>query len=103
MSDNRQCREQEADITESGAAALSSSLCSSMFSDRSADRQDGKDNADHPRIIDSGDAMPDGNHTESHNEPQDGTIGGADDTDTGTEDWRAQRADFSGTPLSWRE
>ena len=62
------------------------SLCSSMFSDRSADRQDGKDNADHPRIIDSGDAMPDGNHTESHNEPQDGTIGGADDTDTGTED-----------------
>ena len=103
MSDNRQCREQEADITESGAAALSSSLCSSMFSDRSADRQDGKDNADHPRIIDSGDALPDGNHTESHNEPQDGTIGGADDTDTGTEDWRAQRADFSGTPLSWRE
>ena len=62
------------------------SLCSSMFSDRSADGQDSEDNADHPRIIGSGDAMPDGNHTESYNEPQDGTIDGADNTDTGTED-----------------
>lgn len=49
MSDNRQCREQEADTTESDAAALSSSLCSSMFSDRSADGQDSEGNADHPR------------------------------------------------------
>lgn len=86
ISDNRQCREQEADTTESGAAALSSSLCSSMFSDRSADGQDSEDNADHPHIIDSGGAMPDGNHTENHNEPQEGTIDGADNTDTGTED-----------------
>ena len=44
MSDNRQCREQEVNTTESGAAALSSSLCSSMFSDRSADGQDSEDN-----------------------------------------------------------
>ena len=86
MSDNRQCREQEVNTTESGAAALSSSLCSSMFSDRSADGQDSEDNADHPRIIDSGDAMPDGNHIESHKELQDGTIDGTDNTDTGTED-----------------
>ena len=49
MSDNRQCREQEADTTESDAVALSSSLCSSMFSDRSADGQDSEGNADHPR------------------------------------------------------
>ena len=84
MSDNRQCREQEADTAESGAAALSSSLCSSMFSDRSADGQDSEDYVDHPRIIDSGDAMPDGNHTESHKEPQNGTIDGADNIDTGT-------------------
>ena len=86
MSDNRQCRELEADTTESGAVAHSSSLCSSMFSDRSADGQDSDSNANHSHIIDEEDAMPDGNHTESHKEPQDGTIDGADNTDAGTED-----------------
>lgn len=84
--DGCQSQGQEADSTGSSAAALSSSLCSSIFSDRSADGQDSEDNADHPHVIDSGGAMPDGNHTESHNEPQDGAIDGADDTDTGTED-----------------
>lgn len=86
MSDNRQCREQEADSTESGATALSSSLCSSVVSDRAADRQDDEGNTDHLHIIDIGEAMPDGSHAESHKEAQYCTIGGADDTDTGTED-----------------
>lgn len=82
--DNRQCGGQETDTTESGAAALSFSLCSSVFSDRSADGQDSDGNSDHPYIIGKEDAMPDGNHAESHKEAQDGTIDGVDDTDTGT-------------------
>lgn len=86
ISDNCLYQREETDSTESGVTALSSSLCSSMFSDRAADRQDGKDNADHPHIIDKGEAMPDGSHAESHKEAQYCTIGGADDTDTGTED-----------------
>ena len=65
MQDNHQCREQETDTTESGAAALSFSLCSSVFSDRSADGQDSEGNADHPHIIDKEDAMPNGSHAES--------------------------------------
>lgn len=84
VSDNRQCGGQEMDTTESGAAALSFSLCSSVFSDRSADRQDSEGNASHLYIIDKEDAMLDGNPDESHKEAQDGTNGGADDTDTGT-------------------
>lgn len=80
--DNRQCVGLETDSTESGAAALSS-LCSSVFSDRSADEQDSEGNADHPHIIDTEDAMPNGNHAESHRKAQDGTIGGEVDTDTG--------------------
>lgn len=83
---NRQCRELEADTTKSGAAALSSSLCSSMFSDRSADGQDCESNADHRHIINKEDMMPNESHTESHKEPQDDTIDGADNTDTGMED-----------------
>ena len=86
MQDNHQCREQETDTTESGVAALSSSLCSSAFSDRSADGQDSEDNADHPHIIDRENAMPDGNHAESHKEAQETTIDSVDDTDTGTGD-----------------
>ena len=84
--DNRQCVGLETDSTGSSAAALSSSLCSSMSSDHSADGQDSEGNIDHPHIIDTKDAMPDGNHAESHKEAQDGTIDGADNTDTGTED-----------------
>ena len=86
MSDNRQCREQEVNTTESGAAALSSSLCSAVFSDRSADGQNSEGNTDHPHIIDSGDAMSEENHAGSHKEARDGTIDSVDDTDTGTGD-----------------
>ena len=82
--DNRQCGEQETDTTASGAAALSFSLCSSVCSDHSADKLDSEENSDHPYIIGKEDAMPDGNHAESHKEAQDGTIDGVDDTDTGT-------------------
>ena len=81
---NHQCREQETDTTASGAAAISFSLCSSVFSDRSADGLDSEENSEHPRIIDKEDAMPDGNRAESHKEAQEGTIDGVDDTDTGT-------------------
>ena len=81
--DNRQCGEQETDTTASGAAALSFSLCSSVFSDHSADGLDSDENFEHPRIIDKEDAMPDGNHAESHKEAQEGTIDGVDDADTG--------------------
>ena len=84
--DNRQCGGQETDSTESGAAAPSSSLCSSAFSDCSADGQDSEGNADHPHIIDREDAMPDGNHAENHKEAQEGTIDSVGDTDTGTGD-----------------
>lgn len=84
--DNRQCGGQETDTTESGAAALSFPLCSSVFSDRSVDGQDSEGNSDHPHIIDKEDAMSDGNHAESHKEAQDGTIDSVSDTDTGTGD-----------------
>ena len=84
--DNRQCRGQETDTTESGAAALSFPLCSSVFSNRSADGQDSEGNAEHLHIIDREDAMSDGNHAESHKEAQDGTIDSVVDTDKGTGD-----------------
>lgn len=58
------------------------SLCSSVFSDHSADGLDSDENFEHPRIIDKEDAMPDGNHAESHKEAQEGTIDGVDDADT---------------------
>ena len=84
--DNRQCRGQETDTTESGAAALSFPLCSSVFSNRSADGQDSEGNAEHLHIIDREDAMSDVNHAESHKEAQDGTIDSVVDTDKGTGD-----------------
>ena len=82
--DSCQCGGQETDTTESGAAALSSSLCSSVVSDRSADGQDSEENPEHSRIIGGEDTMLDGNHAESHKEAQEGTIDSVDDTDTGT-------------------
>ena len=84
--DNRQCGGQETDTTESSTADLSFSLCSSVFSDRSADGQDSEDNASHPHIIDREDAMSEENHAGSHKESRDGTIDSVDDTDTGTGD-----------------
>ena len=81
---------QETDNTESGAVSLSSPLCSFSISNPSANGQ--KDDlsetvrAGYPRIIDRGERTPDGNGKESPKEAQDGTIGGADNTDTGTEE-----------------
>lgn len=84
--DESQSRGQEADSMATGAAVLSSSLCSSETSNPSADRPD--DDCHYPPsdmweadktgnlpIIDSGDRAPDGNGAESPKEAQDGTIG----------------------------
>ena len=84
--DESQSRGQEADSMATGAAVLSSSLCSSETSNPSADRPD--DDCHYPpsdmweadktgnlSIIDSGDRAPDGNGAESPKEAQDGTIG----------------------------
>ena len=64
---------------------LSFSLCSPVFSNRAADEQDCDGNIDHSHIVDKKDAMPNGNHAESHRKAQDCTIGGEVDTDTGPE------------------
>ena len=79
--DNRQCGGQETDTTASGAAALSYSLCSPVFSDCSADGLDSEENSEHPRIMDKEDAMPDGNRAENHKKAQEDTIDGTDDTE----------------------
>lgn len=87
--DESQSRGQEADSMATGAAVLSSSLCSSETSNTSADRPDDgchyppfdmweADEAGNPPIIDSGDGATDENGAESHKEAQDGTIGGED-------------------------
>jgi hypothetical protein len=81
---------QEAESTATGAAVLSSSLCSSETSNPSADRPDDDshyppsdmweaDESGNPPVIDSGDRVPDGNGAESPKEAQDGTIGGEAD------------------------
>lgn len=78
---------QEADSMATGAAVLSSSLCSSESSIPLADRPDDDchyppsdmwetDEAGNLPIIDSGDRTPDGNGAESPKEAQDGTIDG---------------------------
>ena len=81
---------QETDNTESGAVSLSSPLCSFSISNPSANGQETDLSetvrAGYPRIIDRGERTPDGNGKESPKEAQDGTIGGADNTDTGTEE-----------------
>lgn len=81
---------QGADSMATGAAVLSSSLCSSETSNPSADRPD--DDCHYPPpdmweadesvnfpIIDSGDRAADGNGAESPKEAQNGTIGGETD------------------------
>ena len=78
MSDNRQCREQEADTTESDAAALSS-LCSPVVSDRSDNRVDAEGKADSSNAGDNGNGQHGNNPVGSSKEAQDGTIGGVDD------------------------
>lgn len=88
--DDSQAKGQDADSMATGAAVLSSSLCSSKTSNPSADRPDNGchyppsdmwevGEAGNLPIIDSGDRAPDGNDAESPKEAQDGTIGGEDD------------------------
>lgn len=88
--DDSQFRGQEADSMATGAAVLSSSLCSSETTNPSADRPDDDshnpppdmfvaDEAGNLPIIDSGDRAPDRNGAESPKEAQDGTIGGEAD------------------------
>lgn len=84
MQDSHQCREQETDTTESSAAALSFSLCSSMAYDHWSDKQNGDGESDHAHTIDGGSRPFADSPDESHAEAQDGTIDGVDDTDTGT-------------------
>ena len=88
--DDSRAKGQDADSMATGAAVLSSSLCSSETSNPSADRPDDDshnpppdmfvaDEAGNPPVIDSGDRTPDGNGAESPKEAQDGTIDGEDD------------------------
>ena len=77
--DGCQCPRQDADSTAGGAAALSSSLCSPVVSDRSDDRADAEDEADNSHVKDNG--QHGNNPVESLKEAQDGTNGGVDDPD----------------------
>lgn len=76
-----QCSRQDVDSTADGAAALSSSLCSSVVSDSSEDRADAEDKADNPYIADNDNGQHENNPVESPKEAQDGTINGVDDPD----------------------
>ena len=85
--DDSRAKEQEADSMATGAAVLSSSLCSSETSSPSADRPDDDchyppsdmwdaDEAGNFPVIDSVDGASDGNGAESPKEAQGGTIDG---------------------------
>ena len=76
--DGCQCPRQDADSMAGGAAALSSSLCSSVVSDCSDDRADAEDKADNFHVKDKDNGQHGNNPIESPKEAQDGTIGGVD-------------------------
>ena len=84
--DGCQSQGQKADSEGSSAATLSSSLCSSVTYSHWADKPNGEGESDQPHTIDGGNRPFDDCPDESHKEAQDGTNGGADDTDTGTGD-----------------
>lgn len=73
--DGSQCPKQDAD----SLAALSSSLCSPVVSDRSDDRADAEDEADNTHAGSNGNGQHGINPVESPKEAQDGTIGGVND------------------------
>lgn len=79
-----QSQGREVDSTESNAATLSSSLCSSVTYSHWVDKPNGEGESDHPHTIDGGNRPFADCPDESHAEAQDGTNGGADDADTGT-------------------
>lgn len=76
--DGCQCPRQDADSMAGGAAALSSSLCSSVVSDCLDDRADAEDKADNSHVKDKDNGQHGNNPIESPKEAQDGTIGGVD-------------------------
>ena len=84
VQDGCQSQGLEADSTGSSAAPLSSSLCSSVTYSHWADKPNGEGESDQPHTIDGGNRPFADCPDESHAEAQDGTNGGADDTDTGT-------------------
>ena len=77
--DGCQCPRQEADSMAGRAAALSSSLCSPVVSDRSDDRADAEDETDNSHVKDKDNGQHGNNPVESLKEAHDGTIGGVDD------------------------
>ena len=77
--DGCQCSRQEADSMAGRAAALSSSLCSPVVSDRSDDRADAEDETDNFHVKDKDNGQHGNNPVESLKEAHDGTIGGVDD------------------------
>ncbi len=90
--DDSRAKGQEADSMTTGAAVLSSSLCSSETSNPLADRPDDDchyppsdmweaDEAGNPHVIDSGDGASDENGAESLKEAQGGAINCGDDPD----------------------
>lgn len=77
--DGCQCPRQDADYMAGGAAALSSSLCSPVVSDRSDDRADAEDETDNSHAGDNGNGQHGNDPVESLKEAQDGTNGGVED------------------------
>ena len=77
--DGCQSPRQEADSMAGRAAALSSSLCSPVVSDRSDDRADAEDETDNSHVKDKDNGQHGNNPVESLKEAHDGTIGGVDD------------------------
>ncbi len=76
---------QETDTTESGAASLYFSLCSSVACDHRAGIQNNEGETDHFLTIENSNLPLAESSDESRTEAYDDTIGGTDDTDTGTE------------------
>ena len=84
--DGCQSQGQKADSTRSNAAALSSSLCSSVTYSHWVDKPNGEGESDQPHTIDGGNRPFADSPDESYAEAPNGTNGGAGDTDTGTGD-----------------
>ena len=77
--DGCQCPRQDADSMTGGAAALFSSLCSPVVSDKSDNRVDAEDETDNTHAGDNGNGQHGNKPVKSPKEAQDGTIDGVDD------------------------
>ena len=85
VQDGCQSQGPETDTTESGAAPLSSSLCSSVACDHRAGIQNNEGETDHFLTIENSNLPLTESSDESRTEAHGGMIGGVDDTDTDTE------------------